>query len=423
MMTAPIRLKVLVVSHLYPYEALGVGDGNLGTFVRDQVKALQKFCDLRLVIPCDCFPRQEHYQPSGLRKWWSHILALPKKLDDEGIPLDFVRFAALPPRRHFLFGYGAAAFLPVLTRVRALRREFPFDIIHAHTTIPDGMIAIWLARVFGVRAVITSHQGDVELVPQNRWNRATLRYTLSRADRIVAVSKSLKRAITSLDVGSDRIRVIPNGFDPAKFSVASNQISEIRRSRSEKIVLFLGQLVSRKNPTILLRAIARLRKRLPQVRLILVGDGLLRAELETEVVRLGLKTCVDVIGAVPHAKVPDYVRAADLLCLPSRAEGWPTVIFEALSQGVPVVASRVGGIPEAICSEDFGLLVESGNLNDLTEALYQGLTRVWDDVKIRTYAREFTWDKIAMKLQSEYQLVAQQKSCRENLSPIVRITN
>jgi glycosyltransferase involved in cell wall biosynthesis len=408
LMTNPNRLKVLVVSHLYPYRALGVGKGNFGTFVCDQVKALHNSCDLRVVIPFDCFPRREHYQLSRLRNWWTQVLRLPQKFNNDGIDLDLVRFVAPPPRRHFLFGYGAAAFLPVLRRIREIRRQFPFDVIHAHTAVPDGILAIWLGELFGVPSVITSHQGDVELVPSNQWNRATLRYTLGHADRVIAVSSALRNSIISLGVSEQQVVVVPNGFDPVKFYPGGGVTA--RRKSSEKIVLFIGQLVQRKDPLILLRALPHLRERLPNLRLIILGDGPLRKQIEDYILQLDLRDSVELVGEIPHSKVPEYIRSADLLCLPSHAEGWPTVIFEGLSQGVPVVASAVGGIPEAICSEDFGLLVEPGDLAGLTEALYWGLTKSWDTAKISRYALEFTWEKIAARIEGEYQYVVQQTS-------------
>jgi glycosyltransferase involved in cell wall biosynthesis len=396
------KLKVLVISHLYPDEVFCVGGGSIGVFVREQLRALSSFCDLRVLIPRDCVPRRT----DTLSRWWTRIGMLPKRFNDEGIELDVVRFAALPPRRHFLVGYGAAAFLPVLRRAQAIQREFAFDLIHAHTTVPDGIVAGWLGSIFGVPVVITSHQGDVERVPANQWNRATLRYALSRADRVVAVSEKLKEGIVAMGVPGRKVTMIPNGFDPAKFSIDGNSDARTNRKGPERVILFLGQLIPRKDPLILLQALKRLSARVPNVRLVMVGDGPLRREVREQVLQLGLTECVDLVGEVPHSRVPDYLRTADLMCLPSHSEGWPTVIFEALSMGVPVIASRVGGNPEAIYSDDFGLLVEPGDLEGLTEALYRGLTMAWDHEKIRRYAAGFTWGKIAERLHEEYRSLA-----------------
>jgi teichuronic acid biosynthesis glycosyltransferase TuaC len=406
--SAEYRPKVLVISHLYPEEAFRVGGTSTGVFVREQMRALHNFCDLRIVIPCDCVPRTGDYRGTVLRRWWTQLAVLPKRFDDEGLKLEVVRFLSLPPRRHFLFGYGVTAFLPVLRRAQIIRRDFPFDLIHAHTTVPDGIVATWLGSIFGVPTVITSHQGDVELVPANRWNRATLRYTLSRADHVVAVSAKLKEAILALGIEDRKVTVIPNGFDPAKFVIDRNGNAKTLHNGSERVILFLGQLIPRKDPLIVVQSFSSLRERLPQVRLVMVGDGPLRGQVRDQVLHLGLSDCVDLVGEVPHSRVPEYLRSADLLCLPSHAEGWPTVIFEALSLGVPVIASRVGGIPEAITSEDLGLLVEPGDRPGLTEALYRGLTTAWDHTKIQRYAAEFTWGRIAERLHEEYRAVTAQ---------------
>ena len=86
--------------------------------------------------------------------------------------------------------------------------------------------------------------------------------------------------------------------------------------------------------------------------------------------------------------------------------------------GVPVIASRVGGNPEAIYSDDFGLLVEPGNLKGLTEALHHGLRRTWDHDKIRRYAAEFTWGKIAEKLHAEYENLMAMSQSKYNLRKV-----
>lgn len=402
------RLKVLVISHLYPEEAFQVGGTSTGVFVREQMRALHNFCDLRIVIPCDCVPRTGAYRGTVLSRWWTQVALLPKRFNDEGLKLEVVRFLSLPPRRHFLFGYGVAAFLPVLRRAQAIRRNFPFDLIHAHTAVPDGMVATWLGSVFKVPTVITSHQGDVERVPTNRWNRATLRYTLNRADRVVAVSAKLKEAIVALGISDRKVSVIPNGFDPAKFLPNGRVGAKTLHKGPELIILFLGQLIPRKDPLIVLQSLSHLRERLPQIRLVMVGDGPLKRQVREQILQLGLSECVELVGEVPHSRVPQYLRSADLLCLPSHSEGWPTVIFEALSLGVPIVASRVGGIPEAIASEDFGLLVEPGDRSGLTEALYRGLTTAWDHTKIQRYAAQFTWGNIAERLHEEYRILTAQ---------------
>jgi glycosyltransferase involved in cell wall biosynthesis len=394
-------MKVLVISHLYPDEVFRVGGGNIGIFVREQLKALTSFCDLRVLIPRDCVPRRT----DTIRRWWTQVGVLPRRFNDEGLELDVVRFVTVPPRRYFLLGYGATALLPVLRRAREIQREFAFDLIHAHTAIPDGIVAVWLGARFGVPVVITSHQGDVERVPVNAWNRATLRYTLNRADRVIAVSAKLKKAIVALGVPDDNVAMIPNGYDPARFSIDGNGDVRSNRKGSERVILFLGQLIPRKDPLILLQSVKRLRARMSNLRLVILGDGVLRNQVKDQVVKLGLTDCVDLVGEISHSKVPDYLRSADLMCLPSHSEGWPTVIFEALSMGVPVIASRVGGNPEAIYSDDFGLLVEPGNLTELTEALYRGLTMAWDHEKIRRYAAGFTWGKIAERLHNEYRIL------------------
>ena len=399
------KIKVLVVSHLYPDEVFESGAGTGGVFVHEQVKALRQLCDVEVLVPRDCMPRRD----SRFVGWWRQVARLPRRVYAGGVKIHVVRFVAVPPRRHFLLGYGAAAFLPVLHKIQRIKKDFDFDIIHAHTTVPDGISAVWVGRVLSVPTVITSHGGDIYHFPANGWNRATLQYTLNRTGRVISVSSNLKQRIVALGVPDWKITVIPNGFDPTKFSLDGNANPESMRIGSEKVILFLGKLVPRKDPLILLESVKLLRAMSHRVRLVMVGDGPLRNQVKEKVVQLGLGECVELVGEVSHSRVPNYIRSADLLCLPSHAEGWPTVIFEALSLGVPVVASRVGGNPEAIHSEDYGLLVEAGDLAGLTEALDRGLRTAWDRANIQTYAAGFTWHKIAELIHQEYDTILSER--------------
>src|SRR4029077_5841450 len=131
----------------------------------------------------------------------------------------------------------------------------------------------------------------------------------------------------------------------------------------------VGRLVEVKQQAVLIRAFAQVAATFPAARMVLVGDGPLRAELEATALSLGLSGAVLFAGYQPRPE--RFLAAMDVFVLPSRAEAMPLVIPEAWAAGLPVVASRVGGIPELIEDGRTGLLVESGDVDGLAARLRQ----------------------------------------------------
>ena len=102
----------------------------------------------------------------------------------------------------------------------------------------------------------------------------------------------------------------------------------------------------------------------------------------------------------PHNEIPIWMNACDVFVLPSLNEGNPTVLVECLGCGRPFVGTRVGGVPEIITSDDFGLLCEPANPNDLANRIIVALDKEWDNNKIREYSEQFIWDNIAEQIHS-----------------------
>ena len=101
-------------------------------------------------------------------------------------------------------------------------------------------------------------------------------------------------------------------------------------------------------------------------------------------------------------ELPLYLNAADLFCLSSDSEGNPTVMFEAIGVGLPYIGTSVGGVPEIITSEEYGLTCEPGNEESLSRIIEQGISKTWDKNEILRYAKEYTWRNIFLKTQKHY---------------------
>lgn len=230
-----------------------------------------------------------------------------------------------------------------------------------------GRIAAWLA---GVPVVIASVHGNYR--KDRRLNRrAVNRLLLHATDRIVAVSDAIAGDIIKFDkVGPDKLLVFHNGVDTVRFSPdvdgrglrASLSIGE-----GETVLTFIGRLVVNKGLSYLIEALAMLRGEMGGLRLLVVGDGSLRGELEGLARSSGMGGAVAFLGE--RRDIPEMLGATDVFVMPSIAEGLPNALLEAMAMARPIVATGVGGIPEVMEDGVSGLLVSARDAQGLASAI------------------------------------------------------
>lgn len=155
----------------------------------------------------------------------------------------------------------------------------------------------------------------------------------------------------------------------------------------------------------MIKAFAEIAKNDPDVICVVVGDGSLRGSLTSQVRSLHLGERMLFVGKRPHDEIPLWMNACDVFALPSLMEGNPTVMFECLGCGKPFVGTRVGGVPEVITSEDYGLLCQPGDPQDLAEKIAMALDRKWDSQSIIAYSGQFTWENISTQIMEVYRSV------------------
>jgi glycosyltransferase involved in cell wall biosynthesis len=247
--------------------------------------------------------------------------------------------------------------------------------------------------------VVTLHGSDIFQAAQGRLGAMLTRRVLQGCDRIIAVSQALAEAVGQIGISPDPITVIPDGVDLSQFSPAQNN--------REPLLLYIGSLIKRKGVEYLIEALALIAQKQPSLRLLIVGDGPERPTLERLVSNRCLTERVTFAGQQPPNEVRLWLQQAKLFVLPSVEEGLGVVLLEALACGVPIVASRVGGIPEAV-TLDVGLLVPPADPTLLGEAIIQLLSdeQRWQTLSqnARKRAEEFyDWRQIAAKLINIYQ--------------------
>ncbi|MBP2133105.1 glycosyltransferase involved in cell wall biosynthesis [Methanomicrobium sp. W14] len=282
-----------------------------------------------------------------------------------------------------------------------------FNLIHSHFTWSAGYVGARLKEEYNVPFVVTAHGYDIYSLPfkDDEW-REKIEYVLNTADHVITVSRSNFECMKRLDV-STPVTVIPNGFRSDLFY--PRNALECRNMlvlpQDKKILLTVGNLEPVKGQLYLVEAVQKVVQERKDVLCVIVGSGKLKVALERLIRKLGLKDYILLVGGKPHEEIPLWMNACDLFVLPSLNEGNPTVMFEALGCGKPFIGTKVGGIPEIITSEDYGLLVEPADPDDLTEKILEALEKEWDSEQILKYAESFTWENISKDIFNVYKQV------------------
>ena len=252
---------------------------------------------------------------------------------------------------------GAAASMVALTR--ALARVRP-DVVNVHFV--TGAVAYFLALrpVFGYRLVLSAHGGD--LLRTTDTLRARLPGILRAADRVSVVSDELAAIALGHGVPEERLVRIPNGADTAFWSPGDAPPVPNR-------IAAAGRLLAIKGFDLLIDAMAEL----PEAHAVIMGEGEARADLAARIEAVGLANRVRLAGHVPPERLREELRAAALFAMPSRFEGMPLALIEALACGCPAVAAGVGGVPQVLTPEA-GRVVPPDDAGALRDALAEGLS-------------------------------------------------
>lgn len=225
--------------------------------------------------------------------------------------------------------------------------------------------------------------------------RRAFRAMLMRADAVTAISTYLYDSARAHGFFGP-CEVIPNGVDVERFSLGG----EKNAPRDGKTVLTISRLVHKNGVDILIRAIAEIKKEIPDIRCRIAGDGPDRKKLEALASSLGLTDAVTFLGAVPHASLAEQLRAADAFVRPSRSEGMGNVFVEAAATGVPIIGTRVGGIPDIIEDGTTGLFAAAEDPLDCAQKITRLLRdRAYAEALVANarekIAARFDWNTIA----------------------------
>lgn len=375
--------KALYITNLFPLPGT-----NSVAFTIQKIKALQgSGIDVAVVCLVNKTP------PSALAlnikdviQWVTKQSAIPDRAEVVGIPVYYLkRFQAPQP----IFGWYSHLFLywQTIGELKGIISQVQPDVIIS-AWLPSGVVACKLGKKFDIPTLVLAEGSDVNFLPaQLRYWHVARRILNEGAQAQVFVSNALKEQALQVGLNSKRMTVIYNGVDEQVFSIRKKDTSSNVRN-----ILAVGRLESVKGFQCLIDAFLVVSKTYAaSVSLTIVGDGSLKSALIEQVHGLNLDERVIFIPSMPQQDLVKHYQQADLLCVPSLQESFGCVIVEAMACGTPVVASRVGGIPEIIDSTS-GILVPPGEPQALVQALADALERKWDSSLIRERVLEnFTW--------------------------------
>jgi len=285
------------------------------------------------------------------------------------------------------------------------KHKIVFDLIHAHFTWSAGYVGSKLKETYAVPFIITAHGMDIYDLPfKNPFYTENITRILNSADRIITVSRKNLASIRKLDIKKP-VSVILNGYSASVFFPQDQKKcrEELGLLPDKKILVNVAKLYDVvKGHEFLIRAMQEVTKKRDDIVCYIVGDGELKPSLENLITELNLQHCVTIVGAKPHHEIPVWINAGDVFVLPSLNEGNPTVMFECLGCGKPFIGTRVGGIPETISSDTYGLLSEPGNVQELADTILASLSREWDREAILAYSRQFTWETLTKEILGIY---------------------
>jgi glycosyltransferase involved in cell wall biosynthesis len=281
--------------------------------------------------------------------------------------------------------------------VNAYVRRFGVpDVLHAHTALWAGRVAVRMGRKLSRPAVVTEHSSLVMrglLGPDERREAGRV---YRDADAVLAVSETLLSAVGAT-AGAPIGRVVPNAVDFDFFT-----LPPIPRRRAPFTFLCVSSLVSGKRVDRIIRAFSQVVGARPDARLVVVGDGVEADHLRRLARNSGLATQVEFTGGLPRHGVRQRMWTADTLVLPSASETFGVVLVEALATGMPVVSTRCGG-PEGIVEDGLGVLVDRDDEPALAEAMVTMIGRSYPETLLRERAmRRFGFETVAQHLLDVY---------------------
>jgi glycosyltransferase involved in cell wall biosynthesis len=371
------RRSVLVLTNLYPVP----WDETRGTFNAQQFAWLSDRADLTVAVAVPLLETSRR----GFGMW----RAMTNTRGRAPAVAYFVYVSLPRPLARLNAVLFLAAFALQRPRLALLRR---WDCILGSWLYPDAVAASLLGRLRRIPVVPIALGTDGNVLSKMRDRRSQIRWMLERSPMLVTVSGALRDVLIRCGASAQRTVVAYTGVDRTRFTPmpSAEARATLGLPAAGRLVLFVGNLIPTKGTAELVAAALTFVREDPPWTFAFVGSGPERATIARAFADAGATDRLVFAGKVLNTQLRPWYCAADVLCLPSHREGVPNVVLEAMACGTPVVATNVGGIPEAV-SDDAGILVDPHDSSALAAALRTSAVRKWDRQRIVESSSRFSW--------------------------------
>jgi len=346
-----------------------------------------------------------------------HIITRHKMNSTEivdGVNITYIKCEGNPLTKYWSFARST------FKKLEELNKKFAFDIIHANLPlVPNFAIPKESANAL-VSTVHSTWKGEAEAIKHeglrklntnekfmlefNSLLRSSEKKLMKRSDALIAVSMYTKKELTEFyDIDEEKIHIIYNGVDVQKFKPNKDRAGlrrELGLEEKQKIILFVGRLYQRKGLDTLFQSISKVVQNFKDAKFVISGEGFRqnKEKLLKLAEKLKIENSVLFVGYFPDEKLPDLYAASDIFVLPALYENFPFAILEAQATGLPVISTKVGGIPELVTNNKNGLLVEPANSEQLTEGIMILLENPEFAEELGKRARQLVKEKFAWPL-------------------------
>jgi len=374
----PIHL--LTFSTLYPHD----GRPNHGIFVETRLRHLVETGEATSVVlaPVPWFPSS-----SARFGDWARNAQAKRHESRHGLSVFHPRYA-LPPKIGMSIAPASLLAAALLEVRRISASGTKVDLIDGHYLYPDGVVAVALGRLIDRPVVLTARGSDITQLPDYAGPRRMVQWAMRHASALISVSRGLQSAMVKLGAPESKVTVLRNGVDLDLFRPGDRHAVREKFAVKGTLLLSVGHLIERKRHDLALRAVAEI----PGCTLAIVGEGPEKDSLERLALSLGIADRVRLCGPQPHAALPGFYSAADLLILASSREGWANVLLEAMACGTPVVASNIPGNAEVVADSAAGEVVEQNTPTHFAQSIQRVLGSKRSRAETRAYAENFSWD-------------------------------
>jgi len=281
------------------------------------------------------------------------------------------------------------------------------DIIY----LQDGMLApiVLVGKLRKKPVVITAH--GLDIIYRNKFYRLMIKFFIKECSKIICVSDATRKECIKLGLPPNKLKTIPNGIDPNKWEELKKQSNGSLNAKGEcKYLLSVGRLIERKGfHWFIEKVFPTLHLRFPEIKYFIIGTGKMSNILKHKIESLNLSDKVILIGSIDDNRLVDYYRQATVFIVPNipvegDMEGFGICNLEAAYFGVPVVASKIDGIPDAIVDGVTGILIEPLDAESYINAICNILNSntKFDKYKMRsTIIDKYSWEKIAIRYRDE----------------------